>query len=52
MDMAYEQADKSTCLRNKVGTVLVLNDKVIAQVYTNVTGGIGDCVKSGCIRTY
>ena len=26
MDMAYEQADKSTCLRNKVGAVFVLNE--------------------------
>lgn len=52
MDMSYEQAEKSTCLRNKVGTVLVLNDKVIAQGYNNVTVGIDDCVKSGCIRIY
>lgn len=50
MDLAYEQAEKSTCLRNKVGAVFVLNDRVIAQGYNNVTGGISDCVKSGCIR--
>ena len=50
MDMAYEQARKSTCLRAKVGAVLVLNGKVVAQGYNNVTGGVKDCTKIGCIR--
>lgn len=50
MDMAYEQAEKSTCLRAKVGAVLVLNGKVVAQGYNNVTGGIKDCTEIGCIR--
>lgn len=50
MDMAYEQAEKSTCLRAKVGAVLVLNGKVVAQGYNNVTGGVRDCTEIGCIR--
>ena len=50
MDLAYEQAEKSTCLRTKVGAVLVKDGKVIAQGYNNVVGGIQDCVESGCIR--
>ena len=50
MDMAYEQAEKSTCLRAKVGAVLVKDGKVIAQGYNNVTGGVKDCVDVGCIR--
>lgn len=50
MEKAYEQAEKSTCLRNKVGAVFVINDQIIAQGYNNVTGGVSDCVKSGCIR--
>ena len=50
MDMAYEQAEKSSCLRAKVGAVLVLNGKVVAQGYNNMTGGINDCVEVGCIR--
>ena len=50
MDMAYEQAEKSTCLRAKVGAILVKDGKVIAQGYNNVTGGIKDCVDVGCIR--
>ena len=50
MDMAYEQADKSTCLRAKVGAVLVKDGKVVAQGYNNVVGGVRDCTLVGCIR--
>lgn len=50
MDMAYEQAEKSTCIRAKVGAVLVKDGLVVAQGYNNVTGGIRDCRDVGCIR--
>ena len=50
MDMAYEQAEKSVCLRAKVGAVLVLDGKVIAQGYNNVVGGVRPCKEVGCLR--
>lgn len=50
MDKAYEQAEKSTCLRTKVGAVIVRDNKIIAQGYNNVTGGVRDCRKFGCMR--
>ena len=50
MDMAYEQAAKSSCFRAKVGAVLVRDGLVIAQGYNNMTGGINDCAEVGCIR--
>ena len=50
MDMAYDQASKSTCLRAKVGAVLVKDGLVVAQGYNNVTGGVKDCTEVGCIR--
>lgn len=50
MDKAYEQAEKSSCSRNKVGTVFVKDGNIIAQGYNNVTGGIRDCREVGCIR--
>ena len=50
MNKAYEQAEKSSCSRNKVGCVFVLNDEVIAQGYNNVTGGVRDCRELGCLR--
>ena len=50
MDMAYEQAEKSTCLRAKVGAVIVKDGAVVAQGYNNMTGGVRDCTEVGCIR--
>ena len=50
MDMAYEQAEKSSCFRAKVGAVLVKDGLVVAQGYNNMTGGINDCAEVGCIR--
>ena len=50
MDMAYEQAEKSVCLRAKVGAILVKDGKVIAQGYNNVVGGIRPCKEIGCLR--
>lgn len=50
MDKAYEQAEKSSCLRAKIGAVLVRDGKIVAQGYNNMTGGINDCTEMGCIR--
>lgn len=50
MSKAYEQAEKSSCSRNKVGCVFVKDDEVIAQGYNNVTGGVRDCRELGCLR--
>lgn len=50
MDMAYEQAEKSFCIRAKVGAVLVKDGKVVAQGYNNVVGGIRPCKEVGCLR--
>ena len=50
MDMAYEQAEKSICLRAKVGAVLVKDGMVVAQGYNNVVGGIRPCKEVGCLR--
>ena len=50
MEKAYEQAAKSSCLRAKIGAVLVRDGKIIAQGYNNMAGGINDCAEVGCIR--
>lgn len=50
MDMAYEQAEKSVCLRAKVGAVLVKDGMVVAQGYNNVVGGVRPCKEVGCLR--
>lgn len=50
MDMAYEQAEKSVCLRAKVGAVIVKDGMVVAQGYNNVVGGVKPCKEVGCLR--
>ncbi len=35
MDKAYEQANKSSCTRTKVGVVIVKDGMIIAQGYNN-----------------
>lgn len=50
MNKAYEQANKSVCLRAKVGAVFVKNNEVVAQGYNNVVGGIKPCLEQGCLR--
>ena len=50
MDEAFKEAEKSTCLRAHVGVVFVLNNTIIAKGYNNVSGGVADCTKFGCIR--
>ena len=47
---ALNQAEKSSCIRKKVGVVIVRDGNIIAQGYNNVTGGVEDCEKVGCIR--
>ena len=50
MDMAYEQAEKSVCLRAKVGAIIVKDGLVVAQGYNNVVGGVRPCKEIGCLR--
>lgn len=50
MNAAYEQAKKSSCVKAKVGAVLVIDDEIIAQGYNNMVGGIKGCIENGCIR--
>ncbi len=50
MNEAMKQAEKSFCIRKKVGIVIVKNGTIIAQGYNNVTGGVQGCEKLGCIR--
>lgn len=52
MQKAYEQAEKSVCLRAKVGAVLVRDGEIIAQGYNNVVGGVRPCTEIGCLRDH
>lgn len=50
MQEAIKQREKSTCLRSKVGAVVVKDNKIIAYGYNNAVGGIKPCTEIGCIR--
>lgn len=50
MNEASTQAEKSACIRKKVGVVFVKDGAIIAQGYNHVTGGVKDCKDLGCIR--
>lgn len=50
MEEAIRQSNMSTCLRRRVGAVIVKDNEIIAKGYNNQTGGIKPCTELGCIR--
>jgi len=50
MNIAYLVATRSTCLRRKVGAVLVKDKRILATGYNGAPSGITHCAVSGCLR--
>ncbi|MFW5790203.1 MAG: deoxycytidylate deaminase [Bacillota bacterium] len=50
MEMAELAAKRATCLRRKVGAVLVKNKKVLATGYNGAPMNIEHCETAGCLR--
>ena len=50
MEMAELAATRATCLRRKVGAVLVKNKKVLATGYNGAPMDIEHCETAGCLR--
>ncbi len=50
MEMAYHAAKRSTCLRRKVGAVLVKDKRIIATGYNGGPTGLAHCLEIGCLR--
>lgn len=48
--MAYLVAERSTCLRRKVGAVVVKDSRVLSTGYNGAPSGIKHCAQVGCIR--
>jgi len=44
-------SERSTCLRRRVGAILVRDKKILASGYNGAPTGITHCDKAGCIRT-
>ena len=43
-------SERSTCLRRKVGAILVRDKKILATGYNGAPSGIIHCDKAGCVR--
>jgi len=50
MEMAELAAKRASCLRRKVGAVLVKNKKVLATGYNGAPKDITHCEVTGCLR--
>ncbi len=44
-------AERSTCLRRKVGAVLVREKRILCTGYNGAPHGLTHCDKAGCLRT-
>lgn len=51
MEMAKLAATRSTCMRRKVGAVIVKDKHVLATGYNGAPRGVSHCEETGCIRT-
>ena len=50
MRITSEVANRSTCLRRRVGAVLVLNKRILATGYNGAPSGLSHCAEVGCLR--
>ena len=50
LDMAEQVSTRSTCLRRKVGCVLVRDKRVVATGYNGAPSGAPHCDATGCLR--
>lgn len=50
MEMAHLAATRSTCLRRKVGAVIVKDKRVLSTGYNGAPKGLPHCEEVGCLR--
>lgn len=50
MDIAHLVAERSTCLRRRVGAVAVKNKRIIATGYNGAPTDVSHCLNVGCLR--
>lgn len=50
LSIAHLVSKRSTCLRRKVGAVLVRDKRILATGYNGAPSKIAHCAKAGCIR--
>ncbi len=50
LEMSFLVSQRSTCLRRKVGAVLVKNNQIISTGYNGAPKGVPHCAEVGCLR--
>ncbi|NDY42191.1 cytidine deaminase [Dissulfurirhabdus thermomarina] len=50
MDIVHLVAQRSTCLRRKVGALLVKDHRILATGYNGAPSGLRHCLEVGCLR--
>ncbi len=50
MELAHVVARRSTCLRQKVGAVIVKDKRILATGYNGPPSGMPHCIDVGCLR--
>lgn len=50
MDIVELVSLRSTCLRRKVGAVLIKDKRILTTGYNGVPAGVHHCSESGCLR--
>ena len=50
LEVACLVSKRSTCLRRRVGAVLVKDRKILATGYNGAPSGIKHCIDTGCVR--
>lgn len=50
MEIASVVSTRSTCMRRKVGALLVLNKRILSTGYNGAPTGLNHCREVGCLR--
>lgn len=50
MEIAAVVAKRSTCLRNKVGALVVKDKRILSTGYNGAPRGLEHCLEAGCLR--
>ncbi len=51
MTIANDVASRATCIRRKIGAVIVKDKRILATGYNGVPAGISHCTNETCIRS-